>query len=75
MTKKISLVGKQKLELVPARWPLARLSFSPQKCMDILDRVLASCWEVHATRVTPLNHYLPSQSGEMSDYAARCVFG
>ena len=33
---------------------LARLSFSPLKCVDHLDRVLAGCcWEVHATRVTP----------------------
>ena len=44
----------QKLELVPEKWPLARLSFSLQKCVDHLDRVLAGCcWEVHATRVTP----------------------
>ena len=44
----------QKLELVPERWPLARISFSLQKCVDHLDRVLAGCcWEVHATRVTP----------------------
>ena len=44
----------RKLELVPERWPLARLSFSLQKCVDHLDRVLAGCcWEVHATRVTP----------------------
>ena len=49
----------QRLELVPERWPLARLSFSLQKCVD-LDRVLAGCcWEVHATRVAPQNHYLP----------------
>ena len=31
----------QRLELVPERWPLARLSFSLQKCVDHLDRVLA----------------------------------
>ena len=44
----------QKLEMVPERWPLARLSFSLQKCVDHLDRVLAGCcWEVQATRVTP----------------------
>ena len=44
----------QRLELVPERWPLARLSFSLQKCVDHLDRVLAGCcWEVHATRVAP----------------------
>ena len=44
----------QKLELVPERWPLARLSFSLQKCVDHLDRVLAGCcWEVQATRVNP----------------------
>ena len=44
----------QRLELVPQRWPLARLSFSLQKCVDHLDRVLAGCcWEVHATRADP----------------------
>ena len=33
---------------------LARLSFSLQKCVDHLDRVLAGCcWEVHATRADP----------------------
>ena len=50
----------QKLELVPERWPLARLSFSVEKCVDHLDRVLAGCcWEVQATRVKPLES-LPS---------------
>ena len=44
----------QRLELVPERWPLARLSFSLQKCVDHLDSVLAGCcWEVHATRADP----------------------
>ena len=44
----------QKLEMVPERWPLARLSFSLQTCVDHLDRVLAGCcWEVQATRTTP----------------------
>ena len=44
----------QRLELDPERWLLARLSFSLQKCVDHLDRVLARCcWEVHATRVDP----------------------
>ena len=44
----------QKLEMVPERWPLARLSFSLQTCVDHLDRVLAGCcWEVQATRVNP----------------------
>ena len=44
----------QRLELVPERWPLARLSFSLQECVDHLDRVLAGCcWEVHATRADP----------------------
>ena len=39
----------QRLELVPAR-----LSFSLQKCVDHLDRVLAGCcWEVRATRADP----------------------
>ena len=42
----------QRLELVPERWLLARLSL--QKCVDHLDRVLAGCcWEVHATRADP----------------------
>ena len=46
----------QKLEMVPERWPLARLSFSLQTCVDHLDRVLAGCcWEVQATRTTPLD--------------------
>ena len=44
----------QKLEMVPERWPLARLSFSLQTCVGHLDRVLAGCcWEVQATRTTP----------------------
>ena len=44
----------QKLEMVPERWPLARLSFSLQTCVDHLDRVLAGCcWDVQATRTTP----------------------
>ena len=44
----------QRLELVPERWPLARLSFSFRKCVDHLDRVVAGCcWEVQATRVNP----------------------
>ena len=44
----------QKLEMVPERWPSARLSFSLQTCVDHLDRVLAGCcWEVQATRTTP----------------------
>ena len=39
--------------MVPERWPLARLSFSLQTCVDHLDRVLAGCcWEVQATRTT-----------------------
>ena len=47
----------QKLEMVPERWSLARLSFSPQTCVDHLDRVLVGCcWEVQATRATPQNH-------------------
>ena len=41
----------RRLELVPQRWPLARLSIPLQKSVDHLDRVLAGCcWEVHATR-------------------------
>ena len=50
----------QKLEMVPERWPLARLSFSLQTCVDHLDRVLAGCcWDVQATRTTP-SESLPS---------------
>eukprot|EP00434_Breviolum_minutum_P014838 symbB.v1.2.013083.t1/scaffold920.1/size152120/5 len=58
-TGKDDLIGAKyskllKLEMVPERWPLARLSFSLQTCVDHLDRVLAGCcWEVQATRTTP----------------------
>ena len=53
----------QKLELVPERWPLARLSFSLQKCVDHLDRVLAGCcWEVHTGRPHRIATF-PSPSG------------
>ena len=49
----------QRLELVPERWPLARLSFSLRKCVDHLDRVLAGCcWEVYHGQ-TPKNRCLP----------------
>ena len=67
----------QKLEMVPDKWPLARLSFSLQKCVDHLDRVLAGCcWEVQATRVTPPDSLLSLHKvGEVSDHAAGCVFG
>ena len=44
----------QRLESIPQRWPLARLSIPLQKSVDHLDRVLAgSYWEVHATRADP----------------------
>ena len=44
----------QRLEGVPQRWPLARLSIPLQKSVDHLDHVLAGCcWEVHATRADP----------------------
>ena len=58
-TGKDDLIGAEyskllKLEMVPERWPLARLSFSLQTCVDHLDRVLAGCcWEVQASRTTP----------------------
>ena len=58
-TGKDDLIGADyskllKLEMVPERWPLARLSFSLQTCVDHLDRVLAGCcWEVQASRITP----------------------
>ena len=42
-TGKDDLIGAKyskllKLEMVPERWPLARLSFSLQTCVDHLDR-------------------------------------
>jgi len=41
-----------RLESVPRRWPLARLSIPLQKIVDHLDRVLAGCcWEAH-----PMQH-------------------
>ena len=58
-TGKDDLIGAEyskllKLEMVPERWPLARLSFSLQTCVDHLDRVLAGCcWEVQVSRTTP----------------------
>ena len=44
-TGKDDLIGAKyskllRLEMVPERWPLARLSFSLQTCVDHLDRVL-----------------------------------
>ena len=40
--------------MVPERWPLARLSFSLQTCVDHLDRVAGGMLlEVQATRLTP----------------------
>ena len=66
----------QKLEMVPERWPLARLSFSLQTCVDHLDRVLAGCcWEGEATRTTPLRiTSFPSPRSEESDHEAGCTF-
>ena len=58
----------QKLEMVPERWPLARLSFSLQTCVDHLDRILAGCcWEVQATRTTP------SESLLSLHHVAKCL--
>ena len=49
-----------KLEAVPRRWPLARLSIPLQKIVDRIDRVLAGCcWEAFATRSAP-EESLPS---------------
>ena len=51
--------------MVPERWPLARLSFSLQTCVDHLDRVLAGCcWEVQAT---------PSESLASLHEVAKCL--
>ena len=45
----------QRLEMVPHRWPLARLSIPLQKIVDRLTRVVAGCcWEVMVTRLVPL---------------------
>ena len=50
----------QRLELVPQRWPLARLSISLQKCVDHLDRVLAGCcWRSTQHGQIPRNRCLP----------------
>ena len=58
----------QKLEMVPERWPLARLSFSLQTCVDHLDRILVGCcWEVQATRTTPSESHLSLHQ------AAKCL--
>ena len=44
----------QRLETVPCRWPLARLSIPLQRIVDRLDRVVAGCcWEVLVTRQAP----------------------
>ena len=72
-TGKDDLIGAKyskllKLEMVPERWPLARLSFSLQTCVDHLDRVLAGCcWEVQATRT------IPSESLASLHEVAKCL--
>lgn len=44
----------QRLESVPQRWPLARLTIPLQRCVDHLERVLVGCcWEVLFTRAKP----------------------
>ena len=44
----------QRLETVPCRWPLARLSIPLQRIVDRLDRVVAGCcWKVLVTRQAP----------------------
>ena len=46
----------QQLEMVPCRWPLARLSIPLQRIVDRLNRVVAGCcWEVVVTRLAPLD--------------------
>ena len=43
-----------RLETVPSRWPLARLSIPLQRIVDRLNRVVAGCcWEVLVTRLAP----------------------
>ena len=57
-TGKDDLIGAKyskllRLEMVPERWPLTRLSFLLQTCVDHLDSVLAGCcWEVQVIRLT-----------------------
>ena len=48
----------QRLELVPERWRLARLSFSLQKCVDHLDRSGVAGRSMQHGQ-TPQNRYLP----------------
>ena len=84
-TGKDDLIGAKyskllRLEMVPERWPLARLSFSLQTCVDHLDRVLAGCcWEVQATRLTPseslasLHELAKCQTMELAVYLAKEV--
>ena len=44
----------QQLEMVPYRWPLARLLIPLQKRVERLTRVVAGCcWEVMVTRTVP----------------------
>ena len=63
----------QRLEMVLQRWPLARLSFSLQKCVDHLDRVLAGCCcEVYATR-TDLRQVSKSLTMMLAVYLAKEV--
>ena len=53
-TSKDDLIGAKyskllRLEMVPERWPLARLFFWLQTCVDHLDCMLAECcWKVRA---------------------------
>ena len=47
----------QKLEMVPERWPLARLSFSLQKCLTGYWLDVAGKFRPHV--LPPQNHYSP----------------
>ena len=59
----------QKLEMVPERWPLARLSFSLQTCVDHLDRVLAGCcWSLLS-----LHHVAKCLTMQLAVYLAKEV--
>ena len=66
----------QKLEMVPERWPLARLSFSLQTCVDHLPgsgRMLlgSSGHPYYSLRIPSF----PSPSSEVSDHEAGCTLG
>ena len=62
----------QKLEMVPERWTLARLSFSLQTCVGSGRMLLGSSGHpYYPLRITSL----PSPGSEVSDHEAGCTLG